>query len=416
MNRLERSIYNVLKENPALKNFIVDLYQRACYLIPSESIVPEELIIREGFFFGFHDKCPWSANNMYVLAHRYNDLPLIMPGPDDTVDIGYFSDETLQNYICLGKSRAWNWQMGAMLQWVGNSNHIVFNDYNGHKNIARIIDIEGGPVKTLEQPIAAVSSDGRKALSFTFERQKKGAFEYAYANGSQNEENQAVPENDGLILIDLKTGAWDQIIRIKDLYLNYHEDSMDGAYHFLSHCLFSPGNDRFIFYHRWRRSNGLLKTRMISCMIDGKRIHIFPTSGMVSHACWKNRDSVLAYASTESDGDRYYLFQDQTNEYSVVGSTVFDADGHPQYSHDSKTILTDTYPDRLRRQSLLIFQPEKNTLDLVARLRIPLKYRYGVRCDFHPRWNRDSTRICFDSAHSGKRALCILKPPYTGNR
>jgi len=27
---------------------------------------------REGFFFGYFDKTPWSSSNMYLLAHRFN--------------------------------------------------------------------------------------------------------------------------------------------------------------------------------------------------------------------------------------------------------------------------------------------------------------------------------------------------------
>ncbi|SVE55722.1 uncharacterized protein METZ01_LOCUS508576, partial [marine metagenome] len=31
-----------------------------------------------------------------------------------------------------------------------------------------------------------------------------------------------------------------------------------------------------------------------------------------------------------------------------------------------------------------------------------------VRCDLHPRWSPTGSMICFDSAHEGKRAVCVL--------
>jgi len=410
MNAIERCVYNAIKKNPVIKNFLVDVYQRICAFVPVKNITNDySICIRPGFFFGFHDKCPWSFDNHYLLAHRYNDHPLSMPRSNDVIDVGYFAGDNYRAYHCLGKTKAWNWQMGAMLQWVGDTHHIIFNDYDGEKNISRIIDIHGKELRTFDLPIAAVSPNGKLALSHSFERLRKGSYEYAYVNGVHEEEADNVPESDGLTIFDLNSGSSRQLVRIKELYKKYHEPSMDGAYHFFSHCQFSPKSDRFMFYHRWRRPNQLLKTRMISYSIASEKLHIFPTSGMVSHACWRDNEHILAYASTKSSGDKYYLFKDSTAKYSVIGADQFKVDGHPQFSQDGRRILTDTYPDRFRMQSLIVYNVKENQLKIILKLRIPLKFRYGVRCDFHPRWNRDSTMICFDSAHTGKRALCLLK-------
>ena len=75
MNKIESVIYNFIKYNPRLKNMVRDIYQAMLYLVP----VPSErsaypVTVREGFFFGFHDKNPWSSDNKYLLAHGYSIL------------------------------------------------------------------------------------------------------------------------------------------------------------------------------------------------------------------------------------------------------------------------------------------------------------------------------------------------------
>jgi Tol biopolymer transport system component len=129
----------------------------------------------------------------------------------------------------------------------------------------------------------------------------------------------------------------------------------------------------------------------------------------VSHFCWRDDRHVLAYASTAAAGDRYHLFEDESERFATIGDDFFRADGHPQFSPNGAWLLTDSYPDRSRLQSLFVYDMDRQSGTTLARLKIPLRYRYDVRCDFHPRWSRDGRWICFDSAHTGRRALCTLE-------
>ena len=80
MNRLERLIYDFVKRNPAIKNGLVRSYQSLMGLIPvqrQEAASP--VTCREGFFFGFHDKSPWSYDNRFLLAHGFVDRIVARP-------------------------------------------------------------------------------------------------------------------------------------------------------------------------------------------------------------------------------------------------------------------------------------------------------------------------------------------------
>jgi hypothetical protein len=198
MNALERRVHALVKRNPQLKNSLVDLYQRLLYLWPAGQKLPESgLIVREGYFFGFHDKCPWSIDQTRLLAHRVR-IENRMPRPHEAADIGYFAAPDYTSFTPVASSRAWNWQQGSMLQWLGASGCLVFNDCDGTKLVARVVDPDGWQTAVLPRPVAAVSANGKWALSYSFERMRPVARAYAYASGRDAEDNDPQGANDGL--------------------------------------------------------------------------------------------------------------------------------------------------------------------------------------------------------------------------
>lgn len=407
-------VYNRVKTSPYLKDNIRNAYQCFFDVLPMKRTASAyDIQTREGFFFGFHDKCPWSADGAMLLAHRFN-IPLRMPKADDTVEVGYFCGTEYSSFTSVGVTSAWNWHQGAMLQWVGESSNIVFNDFDGHQHVARVVDSQGNAVATLSRPVAAVSADGRLALSYSFARLRGTPFGYAYANGRDEEADCLVPVKDGLYLVDIASGKTSLLFTIADLVSRQPTPPMQGAFHYFSHCQFSPSGTRFKFFHRWAHPNGLNGTRMISSDLEGKNIFIFPTDGMVSHVAWRDEKHIVAYARTKEFGDKYYLFQDMSDKISIIGINDLSSDGHPSFSRDGRWMLTDTYPDRFRRRYLVLYDTQRQKRYNLAKLFSPRQYTGNlavgaIRCDLHPRWNRDNTMICFDSAHTGKRALCTMQ-------
>ena len=150
-------------------------------------------------------------------------------------------------------------------------------------------------------------------------------------------------------------------------------------------------------------------TRMFSSDLNGDHKFLFPTNGMVSHIGWKDEKRIMAYCNTTDYGDAYILFNDQEKNYEKIGSTHFSSDGHPSFSPaDNRWFITDTYPDRFRLITLILYDCLKNKRYDLVKLKQPLNFKDELRCDFHPRWNRAGTMICFDSAHTGTRSFCTL--------
>lgn len=410
MNKTELFFYNLVKKNPRLKRRIRNAYQKAFDFFPKKRTESKYHVeMREGYFFGFHDKCPWSFDNKELLAHRF-DIPLRVPKPDESVGVGYFSGKNYEKFNPLSRTLAWNWHQGAQLQWVGKSKNIIFNDFDGEKHIAKIINSKGRLLKKLSLPVAAVSHNGKFALSYDFSRLRTSPHGYGYANGKDPEDGSLIPTKHGLHLINISSGRSKLLFTVSDIARIQPELSMDNAFHYFTHCQFSPSGKRFVFFHRWMKNNNQQWTRMISCDLKGNDIFVYPSDGMVSHVGWRGDENILAYARTKKYGDAYHLFKDRSSDFSIVGRESFSSDGHPSFSKDKRWIVTDTYPDRLRTRYLILYDTEKRKRYNIAKFYSPPEYA-GRRfedlymCDLHPRWDREGKMVCFDSAHTGKRAL-----------
>ena len=413
LEHIERSVWALVSHFPGVKRTVRDCYQSTLDMFPAPAVQCDfPVTVRIGYYFGFHDKCPFSPDDR-ILACQRALTPLRIPRPSDEVEIGVFEDHKWTAYRPLARSCAWNWQQGAMLQWLGDSYHVIFNDFDGKNHIARVIDARtGSALYRLPFPIGAVSGDGTVAVTYNFVRANQCLPGYGYGHGSDSERDRLIPERHGIATADLGSGKSHTLYTVADLARIDPDRSMEGCFHWVTQCEFAKRGGRFTFLHRWGRPHRQHRTRMFSCNVDGSALHLFPTKHMVSHVAWRNDTEVLAFART-ARGTGYFLFTDRTSDYMPVGNGVLSWDGHPQFTTNGQYFVTDTYPDRFRRQRIYVVDVTRDEIRCVGAFRAPKSVsteRAGdqLRVDLHPRWNRKGDTLCFDSAHTGERSLCTV--------
>ena len=71
-------------------------------------------------WFGYYDKWQFDASGRYVLGMEV-DFEHRSPAPGDTIRVGMVDLEDGGRWTELGRTSAWNWQQGCMLQWVPGS-------------------------------------------------------------------------------------------------------------------------------------------------------------------------------------------------------------------------------------------------------------------------------------------------------
>ena len=355
-------------------------------------------------WFGYYDKLEFDPSGRYVLGMEVG-FQHRSPKPDDVIKVGMVDTQDGDRWIELGESRAWNWQQGCMLQWLpGSKTEVIWNDRQGDRFISYILDTKTGKKRTIPAPIYAVSPDGTWAVSPDFRRLNDTRPGYGYAGLPDPHANLQAPADAGIWKVDLRTGRQKLIFSFADAARipNPHGD-FGQAKHWFNHLLVSPDGRRFIFLHRWRgpKEGKSFATRMFTANANGSQLHVIDPYGKTSHFIWRDPRHVLAWAWHPSQGDKFYLYQDQTTRAEAVAPGVMTVNGHCSYLPGNRWILNDTYPDKQRMQHPYLY-------NLATNLQHPLGHFYSApeytgewRCDTHPRFSPDGRKVVIDSAHGG---------------
>lgn len=414
MNKIEKIVYDALKNNPKLKTVTRNIYQSIFDLIPDKkNYFDSDIIVREGYFFGFHDVSPFSKDETHILANKLL-IGLHMPAPEEKLGVGFW-DENLDKFYLIKETCAWNYHKGCRLQWVGDScDSFIFNDIvEGHLG-ANIYSIKNQQFKSIYAPIDTVSPDGKYATTFSYERLDKYMPGYGYPYSDSSFLSEPASENTGLSIIDLDSGNTRMIISLRQLSQIKPESTMRGANHYVTHTQFSPDGRKVAFLHRWTFDDPDKRwTRLVTCDIDGTNIYISNTSGMVSHFDWDKEHGILAYCQVDGI-DGHFIFSDYKMESAKRVGGKINSDGHQSYIPNTNYFVTDTYPDRRRYAKIYKINIENDAVKLIADIKSPKKYQSPDlyrhwACDLHPRVSPSGKWLCFDSVHTGKRALCIIK-------
>lgn len=375
-------------------------------------ICPVERITHAPFrhFFGYYEKTPWDAANARLLGMRVN-FQHRPPNAEDVAQIGLTETTNGNRWRPLAETKAWCWQQSCMLQWLGSdpARKIIFNTREDDHFAAVVLDVETGEQRVLPRPIYAVDAQGRFAMSLNFARLDRTRPGYGYKGVDDPAVGKNAPDDDGIYHLDLVSGESQLVISLAQLAALRPHDSMRDAEHWVNHLQCSRSGQRFAFLHRWRQQGhqGWF-TRLLTAAPDGHDIAILADEGYVSHYDWRSDDAVLAWS--RHNGERHYhLYNDGADHVRTVGVDVLTVDGHCSYSPDGRWVLTDTYPDpQTSERTLILYKPETNHRIDVGKFYAPPDLQGEIRCDLHPRWNRNGTQICIDSAHEHTRQMYVI--------
>lgn len=355
-------------------------------------------------WFAYYDKLQFDPLVRYCLGNAV-DFEHRSPRPDDAIEVGMVDLEDGDRWLPLGSSRAWGWQQGCMLQWVpGSGSTVIYNDREGDRFVARLVDATTGRSRTVPHAIYALAPDGRTAVTTDFRRINEMRPGYGYAGLPDPWTALAAPAEVGIQRIDLDTGAATMLVSLADIVGVPRPGGFGPGKHWFNHLLVSPDGRRTIFLHRWRTEPGRWATRLFTVGLDGRELReLNPGAGMVSHFIWRDPRHILAWTRHPADGDCFCILEDATDgTIEPIGRAAMPRDGHCTYLPGGRWIVNDTYPqgpDRL--QQVYLYEVATGRRIDLGGFHSPPAYVGEWRCDTHPRHSPDGRWLCIDSPHDG---------------
>jgi len=413
-------------------------------------------------WFGYYNYDPLDEGGKRLLCHQsVNDGVAVEKGM--TVTCGYYDINT-KYWHEIGESDSYNWQQGAMLQWLpgeGNQNKVIYNLSKNNHLISRIVDVNSGEIKDVPCPIYGLLPDGKHSIALDLER-SYWCRAYHYESVANEVVNCPIPEGDGIFSVNLDTGEKTRIVSIQDVLSLDAEEDFPELQHWFEHIMVSPNGKRFVFLHRFSPVGDVFhyETRMILASIDGKNLQVIPgwKDNSWSHFGWNGDDefaiytvkiasaqktltkaikesnekmfslgtirkNVLSYLKKhipkrlkyslkgQRSGYQYYRYNSMNSEFELVdwlSGELLDIDGHPSFTKDGRYMITDSYPDLkgFRRLVALDLQTKKRVL--LAKMYAGLNHT-PARCDLHPKLSRDNQYVTIDTAYTGKHRMIVLR-------
>ena len=362
-------------------------------------------------FFGYYNIQTFDASGQHVLCLEtsFQDR---LPEADDTAVMGLV-DFATKEFHPLTETHTFNLQQGSMLHWLPTApdREIIYNDRLDGQFVSIVLDVHTGKKRVLPRAINGLSHDGKHALCVSFPRLRNNRPVCGYAGPGDPFAAEPHPDRDGVFLLDVETGKSELVVSLDQVYRHRPMPDMADKSLWFNHTIFNTDDSRFAFLARWRSVpdlNARFNDGLFVADKDGSNLDCLVGYGYVSHFDWLDPQVMLGWMNYANHGNHFYLLNVETGRFEILGGDVLTEDGHCSFTQDRQWFLMDTYPDANRMQTLRLWNLAEKREVLLGRFYSAPEVTGAIRCDLHPRWDREDRWVCFDSVHEGTRQVYAL--------
>ncbi|MEX2512810.1 MAG: hypothetical protein WD398_07890 [Cyclobacteriaceae bacterium] len=269
-------------------------YSSGVAQIPSFDLKIEQLTFgTKHHFFGYIGQCqtiPWNATGRYILGLEIETIDR-MPKPEEAATIFVLDTHDDNRIIRLDKTKAWNPQQGTMFYWNPRApeTQFFFNDKDDETGevFTVIYDVEKKKrvkeYRYADTPIGngGVAADGSAWLGLNYGRLARLRLVTGYPGALDWSKDEIAPKNDGIFIVDIKTGEKELLVSYRQLEEKLKEHLSDIQHHglFINHTLWNRDANRVYFFVRsgWDGKGGERINIPFSIHVDGTRLTLHET-------------------------------------------------------------------------------------------------------------------------------------------
>jgi len=215
-------------------------------------------------FFGYIGQCqtiPWNATGRYVLGLEIDTINR-MPEPEEAATVILVDTHQNNEILRVDKTHAWNPQQGTMFYWHPSAAETQFffndRDLKTGKVFTVLYDLEKKKrvreYRYNDTPIGngGVAANGQAFLGLNYGRLARLRPVTGYPGALDWSKNHPAPDNDGLFMVDIKTGKKRLLISYRQLAqrLEPPMGMMANSGLFINHTLWNRRADRIYFFVR----------------------------------------------------------------------------------------------------------------------------------------------------------------------
>ncbi len=369
----------------------------------------------------FFDVCPFSPSQQYVAVtkipfqdhvHKYGDLAEVC-----IIDL---QNQTIKTVY---KTKGWDFQLGANLNWGKTDRYLYTNDIIGNDAVCVRIDLENEESRAYSGPMYHISPDESVIIGFPLDLINVSQMGYGVPAFRQLEDIIGAPETQGLWKTDLISNKKEILVSLNQAFQKVADkDYLKGGNCYFFHSKFNPQGDKIF--------------QVMRCLFPGNQekkgwnpmLFTFDKNGnniteSLKRELWKGNhpnwhadgENIIMNLRPKWTGDntlRFCRFHHTGGEIEILSEKIRGS-GHPSITPDMKYLVTDCYvhePMALENGKVPIrlinldTEEEKAICYVFTDLKIS---ENTLRIDPHPAWDRNYKKVCFNGAPEGKRQVYI---------
>jgi len=367
----------------------------------------------------FFDTSPISPSGKYAAVFRFPS-ETISPKPGDTGEVVLVDIRTGKERV-VAKSRGFEMQLGANVQWGVSDKELYFNDVDTITWNAFAVQLNPltGASRRMGGTVFMVSPDGKKLGSYNLAKSRYAQVGYgAMVPDAVALKNLGPVVTDGIYITDVATGKCKMIVSIKQLYeqsvpsLAVTDAAENEFYCF--QVKWNPQGTRLLTTLEWHPTKGGPRVRnVITMLANGSDIRTAITNEQWAkgghHINWMPDGEHLSM-NLNADGETG--LEIITVKYDGTGmKTVYPkGSGHPSYHPKGwPYIITDAYAGEMPlpdgKSPLRLINTQTRTEITVANVDLPAIKNFEFRVDAHPAWDRSGRYVVFNGTDNGTRCV-----------